>query len=63
MSACQRGEPQATQTCLRRFSTASVRGTPSLSVICAVQSGQQGTRKGSPVSFCLSSLPLDVAQR
>ena len=48
---------------LRRFRSASVRGTPSLSTTCAAQSGQQGTRKGSPVSSSLTSLPLDVAHR
>ena len=63
MSACQRGEPQSAQVCLRRFRSSSVRGTPSLSTIWAVQSGQQGTRKGSPVSSSRNSLPLETAHR
>ena len=63
LSACQRGEPQTAQVCLRRFRSASVRGTPSLSTTCAVQSGQQGTRKGSPVSSSRTSLPFETAHR
>ncbi len=55
-SACQRGEPQPAQVCFLRFRSAPARGTPSLSTICAVQSGQQGTRKGSPVSSSRTSL-------
>ena len=49
--------------CFLRFRTLSVNGTPSLSTTCAVQTGQQGTRKGSPVSSIRMSLPFDVAQR
>ena len=38
-------------------------GTPSLSTICAVQSGQQGTLKGSFVSASRTSLPFETAHR
>ena len=59
----QWGRRSRSQVCFLRFRSASVRGTPSLSTICAVQSGQQGTRNGSPVSSSRNSLPLDTAHR
>ena len=52
-----RGERQWAQARLRRFSSSYAGGTASMSTIWALQSGQQGTLIGSPVSSSRTSQP------
>ena len=51
------------QDLLLRLSSSAVRGAPSLSTTCAVQSGQVGILNGSPASSVRMSLPPATAHR